>query len=125
AADGSTLALSARELIGPHLEHRSQTEGRGNGSAASGDLSPRPSTRHKRHSDVTKDVEMRVERVVLKHHRHVALLRRHVVETLARDCDLTFAHRLETCEHPQRRGLPASRRSEQAKIFAVGSREFE
>jgi hypothetical protein len=69
-------------------------------------LQPQP----ERH--VLVDRHVRVERVVLEHHRHVAVLRRHVVDDLAVDRDLAVGDLLEPCDHAQRRRLAAARRAD-------------
>ena len=56
---------------------------------------------------------VRVERVVLEHHRDVAILRRHVVDDIRSDQDLAARDVLEAGDHAQRRGLAAARRADQ------------
>jgi hypothetical protein len=52
---------------------------------------------------VLVDRHVRIERVVLENHRHVAVFRRHVVDHLAVDRDLAVADVLEPGDHPQGR----------------------
>jgi hypothetical protein len=62
---------------------------------------------------------VRVERVVLEHHRDVPVLRRHVVDQLIADVDLARSGFLETGDHPQSRGLAAARGADQHDELAV------
>src|ERR671914_36362 len=62
---------------------------------------------------VLEDRHVRVERVVLEHHRDVAVLRRHVVDEVAADEDLARGRLLEPGDHAQRRRLAAARGSDQ------------
>src|SRR5690606_1328885 len=72
-----------------------------------------------RKRDVLEHREVRVERVVLKHHREVALVRRRLVHALAVDAKLAGRDRLETDDHPQQRRLPAARRADEDHQLAV------
>jgi len=53
---------------------------------------------------------VRVQRIVLEHHRHVPFLRRLVVDLLAADPQDAAGDVLQPGDHPQRRGLAAARR---------------
>ncbi len=48
---------------------------------------------------------MRVQRVVLEHHRDVAVLRAHTGDVAVADVDASLVGLLETGEHPQAGGL--------------------
>ena len=82
-------------------------------------LEPQP----ERHVLVHRHV--RVERVVLEHHRHVAVLRRDVVDHLAVDRDLAAGDVLEAGDHPQRRRLAAAGRADQHHELLVGDVEID
>ena len=56
---------------------------------------------------------MRIERIVLEHHRDVAILRVEVVHHPLADLDPPAGDFLETGDHPQQRRFPASRRTDQ------------
>jgi hypothetical protein len=60
-----------------------------------------------------------VERVVLEHHRDVAVRRRQVRDVAIPDADLARGHLLEAGDAPQGRGLAAPRRSEQHDELTV------
>src|SRR5207247_4895023 len=62
---------------------------------------------------------VRIQRVVLEHHRNVARLGRHAVHDLAGDTDLAFADLLETRDHAQQCRLAASRWAHEDAEFAV------
>ena len=62
---------------------------------------------------------VRVERVVLEHHRDVAILRRQVVHHAPADDDLAAGNLLEAGDHPQQRGLPAPGGADQNDELAI------
>src|SRR4029077_19006136 len=67
----------------------------------------------------------RVERVVLKDHRHVALSRVKPVDEPVSNADLALADLLEPGEHPQRRRLAATGWSDDHHQFAGVDPEVE
>src|ERR671916_327880 len=73
-----------------------------------------------REAHVFPHVHVRVQRVVLEDHGDVALARRQVVDHLITYKDLTPAYVLEARDHPERRGLPAARWSDEDHELAVG-----
>ena len=75
--------------------------------------------------DVVGDRQVRVERVVLEHHRDVALLRREVVDDPAADRDRPVRDLLEPGDHPQRGRLAAARRADEHEELAVANLERE
>ena len=68
---------------------------------------------------------MGVERVVLEHHRDIAVLRRHPRDIAVADVDRPAADRLEPGEHAKAGGLTAPRRTDEDEEFALGDREVE
>ena len=68
---------------------------------------------------------VRVERVVLEHHGHVAVLRRHIVDHLAVDHDLAVGDVLEAGDHAQGGRLAAAGRPDQHHEFLVGDVEID
>ena len=78
-----------------------------------------------RERDVGLDGQVRVERVVLEHHRDVAALRRQVGDVSASDQDEALVDLLETGEHPQSRRLPRARRPHEHHELAVLDVEVE
>ena len=71
------------------------------------------------------DGEVRVERVVLEHHRDVAALRRVVADVALADVDRAGVDLLEPGEHPQRGRLAGARRADEHHQLAVGDLEVE
>jgi hypothetical protein len=62
---------------------------------------------------------LRIERVILEHHRDVTVLGVDVIDELVPDPDAAIGDLLEPGNHPQGRGLPAARRAHQHQEFAV------
>ena len=60
----------------------------------------------KRH--VLGDVHMRVERIILEHHRQVTVLRFQMADRLFVDIDFALGDGLQTGDHPQDRRLAAA-----------------
>jgi hypothetical protein len=63
---------------------------------------------------------MRVERVVLEHHRDVAILRRQIIDDLPANADLAGGNFLKAGDHAQGRALAAAGRPHQHDEFVVG-----
>ena len=78
-----------------------------------------------REAHVVGHRHVRVERVVLEHHRDVPVLRRLVRHVLARDPDLALVDVLETREHPQRGGLARPGRTHEDHELAVADVEVQ
>ena len=72
-----------------------------------------------REAHVLAHAHVRIERVVLEHHRDVAVLGRLVVDDLVADAQLALADVLEPGDHPQRGRLPAPRRADEDDELAV------
>ena len=68
---------------------------------------------------------MRIQRVVLEHHRAVAILRLEVIDDPVADADRARADLFEAGDHPQQRRLAASRRPHQHDELAVGDRDVD
>ncbi len=81
-------------------------------------LSALASSQAERH--VVAHRHVRIQRVVLEHHRDVALFRQHVVDDASADRDLAGADLLEPGDHPQQRRLAAAGRADQHRELAVG-----
>jgi hypothetical protein len=64
---------------------------------------------------------VRIEGVALKHHGHVALVGRHVVDDLAVEVDVALGQLLEAGDHVERRGLAAARRPQEDHEFLVAN----
>ena len=66
---------------------------------------------------------VRIERVALEHHRHVALLRRHTSHIVAADQDAAGAGRVEAGNQTEHRALAAARRTDEHEQFPVRDRQ--
>jgi hypothetical protein len=74
---------------------------------------------------VLGDGHVRVERIVLEHHRDVAVLGREVGDVAVADADRTAVDVLETGEHAQRGGLAAAGRADEDEELAVADLDVE
>ena len=72
-----------------------------------------------RESDVLADVHVRVQRVGLKHHGDIAVLRSDIVHALAVDEQVTFGDVLQPCNHVQHRRLTATGGADEDDELAV------
>ena len=119
AAHGHPLALTTGQGLGLALEELLETQdlgGLGDALVAlvGGDLGHLESEGH-----VVRDGHVRVQRVVLEHHRDVTVLRRDVGDVAVADEDLAGVDLLETGQHPQGRGLAAPGRADEDHELAV------
>ncbi len=64
-------------------------------------------------------IHMRIERIILEHHRNVAVLWRYLVHKPVADIYFTFRDGLKPRDHTQSGGLPASRRAYQDNEFLI------
>jgi len=78
-----------------------------------------------REGHVPVHVHVRVERVALEDHRDVAIPRRQVDDAATADADVAGSDVLQAGDHPQRRSLPAARRSDQDDEFLVLDRQVD
>jgi hypothetical protein len=78
-----------------------------------------------RERHVVVDRHVRVERVVLEHHRDVARLGLKVRDVPVSDEDRAGVDRLETGQHPKAGRLAAARRADENEEFAVVDFEIE
>ena len=125
AAHGDALALAAGQLLRLAVDQFDDVEhARGLVDPAL-DLGLRIALQPQPERHVFRDRHVRVERVVLEHHRDVAVLRRHVVDDVAADHDVAVGDVLEPRDHPQRGRLAAARRSDQHDELMVGDVEID
>ena len=125
APHGDALALAAGELARLALEQLGDVEDAGGLLHAARNLVLRVALEPQAERHVFVHGHVRVERVVLEHHGHVAVLRRHVVDHLAVDRDLARADLLEPGDHPQRRRFAAAGRAHQHHEFLVRDVEVD
>ncbi len=125
AAHGDALALPAGELARLAVEQFLDVEDAGGLLHALLDLGLGKMLQPQPERHVLVDRHVRIERVVLEHHRHVAVFRRHVVDDRAVDRDLAVGDVLEAGDHAQGRRLAAARRADQHDEFLVGDVEVD
>ena len=125
AAHGDALTLTTREglrLAGQVLLEVEELRGLEHAGGAlvladAGDLQGE--------AHVLGDRHVRVQRVVLEHHRDVAVLRRDVGDVAVADEDAARVDLFEAGQHAQRRGLAAAGGADENEEFAVGDLEVE
>ena len=113
APHGDPLALAAGEGARLAVEEVLEAEDLGCMPHSLVDLVLRHLPQPQPEGDVVVHLEVRVERIVLEHHRDVPVARGHVVHDLVADRDGALRDRLEAGEHAQRGRLPAPRRPHQ------------
>ncbi|MNC25843.1 hypothetical protein D3C75_739510 [compost metagenome] len=59
-------------------------------------------------AQILADRHMRVQRVVLKHHRNIAVLRMQIIDNAFSDNNIAACLLLKACDHPQRGGFAAA-----------------
>ena len=74
---------------------------------------------------VVVDAHMRIERVVLEHHRDVAIGGLDLVDDAPADVDLAAGDGLEPRDHAQQRGLAAAGGADQHAELAVADLEVD
>ena len=114
------LALAARELPRLAVEQRGQPEGLGGPLDLDRPLVLVDAALAERELDVLGHRQVRVERVALEDHGHVAVLGVDVVDDPVTDGDGAAGHLLEAGHQAQRGRLAAARRAEEHQQLAVG-----
>ncbi len=76
-------------------------------------------------SHVLAHAHMRVERIVLEHHRNIAFPGGEVRDIVLADADVPGIDGFESGEHAQGRRLPAARRADKDEEFPVGDIEAD
>ena len=75
--------------------------------------------------EIVVDAHVLIERVVLEHHRDVAVARRQIVDDPVADPDVAAGDVLEPRDHAQRRRLAAAGRADQRHELLVGDLEID
>src|SRR5262245_22822804 len=119
AAHGHALALAARELARPALQEGAELEDLRGLLHPRLDLGLRHAADAQPVGHVVVDRHVRIERVVLEHHRDVAVLGLERVDDAPAYGDLALGDCLESGDHPQQGRLAAARRSEHDDELAV------
>ena len=125
ASHRDPLPLAAGQLLRLAIEQGLEAEHAGCPRDAARDLRLRDFPQPEAEREVLAHGEMRIERVVLKHHRDVALARREVRDVAVVDADGARGHRLEARDHAQDRRLAGARSADEHEQLAVGDVEVE
>ncbi|MNQ71881.1 hypothetical protein D3C85_865680 [compost metagenome] len=118
-AHGYALALAARELARVPLQQLAQAQRVGRLLHAAGDLVFRDALDLQAEAQVLRHGHVRVERVVLEHHRHVAVARRGVVDAAVAEQDVAAFGGFQPGNHAQQRRLAAAARPHERHELAV------
>ena len=118
AAHGDALPLSPRKRRRFPVEQRFEFQGAGDCANALHAFGGGNSRHLERIADVLRHAHMRIERIVLEHHRAAAFTRFELVDDSAVDRDLAAGNLLEPGDHPEQRGLAAAGRPENDDEFA-------
>ncbi len=118
-AQGDALALTAGKLTRLALQQFLNAEDLGRLLHAPGDLGLVELPHLEAEGHVVVDAHMRVERVILEHHRDVAIHRRQLVDDLLVDRDVARGDAFEPRHHAQGRRLAAARRADQHDEFLI------
>ena len=127
--DGHTLLLTAGELAGFSLHeflnlHESRRVHGPFFHLRPGKL-VLPFQVLQREDDVLPNREMRIERIVLKHHAHSAFFRRQRRHVLIPEKDLAAGRLFQAADHVQRRTFSTARGAQKADEFPVGDLEIK
>ncbi len=112
-ADGDTLALTTRQFGWPFLELLLQMQDARRFLHHVVDLCLRRLFQAQREGHVFEHGEMRIKRVGLEHHRHLALGRLDLGDITAFDRNRACRRFLQPCDHAQERRLSAARRPDE------------
>ena len=119
-AQGHALRLSAGQFPGFARQKMGDAQhGGGLGNAAL-DFALVEAPQFQSEGQVAIDAQMRIERLMLKDHGHVAIARRNAMYRPAVDGDAAAGGIGETCDQPQRGGLARAGRAGQNHAVAVG-----
>src|SRR3954447_4061791 len=125
AAHGDALALAAGEGLRLAVEVGLEVEDLRGVLDAGADLLLLHPGDLQREAHVVGHAHVRVERVVLEHHRDVALLGRQVRDVAVADPDRAISHRLQPGQGAQRRRLPAAGGPDEHEELAVGDLQVQ
>ena len=94
-----------------------------NSLCRAGDARRTLGSRHLAHLERVGNVlfhrHVRIQSVILEHHRHIPLLRPHLIDAHTVEQNVTFARVFQTRNHAHRRSLAAARGAEQHQKFAI------
>ncbi len=118
--DGDVLGLAGRELGRHPLEQSAELHRSRDSRHAAIDVLLGCVMEAEREVEVVAHGEVRIEGVVLEHHRHVAVPRADVVDRPAADPDDSFVGLLESGDEAEHGGLPAAGRADEHQQLTIG-----
>ena len=119
APQGDTLSLAAGQSLRLPVEQMGDVQDAGGLFHAALNFILRRFAQLQAERHVLKHSHVRVQRVVLEHHGDIAILRRHVVDQLVADVQLTVGDFLQAGDHTQGGGFTAAGRTDQNDEFLV------
>ena len=118
AAQGNTLALAAGQSLRLAVEQMLDVQHAGGFTHALVDLVLRGLAQLKAESHVLVNRHVRIQSIVLEHHRDIAVLRGNVIHQAVTDVQLALGDLLQAGDHAQRGGFTAAGRAdENDKLF--------
>ncbi len=122
---GDALPLAAGELARVAVQEFGDAEEPGGAHDAGFDLGRREFSRAQTEADILGHRHMRIKRIVLEHHGHVAIARAHVVDHFAGDLDRAGVDILEAGDGAEQRALAAAGGADQHRELLVGKIEID
>ena len=120
AAHRNPLTLTTRERARVAIKQLSQPKNFGCTFHRGINFCGRFLGEHQAERHVLAHFHMRIQRVILEHHRDIALFGLHLVYHGATDANFACADFFQPGNHPQKRALATARGSNQHGKFAVG-----
>src|SRR4029079_927943 len=125
SAHGNALPLPAGKLARLAVEERFDAQHGGDVAYAPFDLGLAFMLHAQRKGDVVAHIHVRVERIVLKHHGDIAVLRLQMIDRLAVDANFSRGNLFETGDHAERRRFAATRGADEDHELAVLDPQIE
>ena len=125
AAQRNALLLAAGQLFRLSLHQIVQPEHAGRAIDRDLDLGLGCFLVAEAKGEIVVDAHVLVERVVLEHHRDVAVAWRQMVDETVADPDVAAGDVFQACDHAQRRRLAAAGRADQRHELLVGDLEID
>src|SRR5579883_3378409 len=122
---GDALTLAAGELARVARQQLHQAENLGRALDPDVDLALRRAAQLQRECHVVGDRHVRIERVILKDHRDVALFRWQMIDDPVADANLPGGDVFKSRDHAQQCGLAAAGRPDQHDEFAIAYRNVD
>src|SRR5579883_2675582 len=125
ALGSRTMALAAGELLRLAVQIGLDVQERRRALDPRIDLRLRKPAQFQRKRHVVVDAHVRIERIVLEHHRNVAPRRRHAIDALGADEDLARGDRLQARDDAQQCRLAAAGGADEHDELVIGNLQIE